>query len=81
MSVALTEIPARSTDEGPRLKQWTREECEVLEKAGLFDQERVELIEGELISKMGKKQPHVNTTHRVIDWLNTVFGSAYVRLK
>ena len=50
----LTERPVHS----PSLphKQWTRDECERLEAAGI-DLERYELIEGELIAKMAKKHP------------------------
>jgi Uma2 family endonuclease len=45
-----------------------------MEAAGLFDQERVELIDGEPISKMGKKRPHVNAGTLLFGWLIQVFG-------
>jgi Uma2 family endonuclease len=50
----------------------------VIEAAGLFDQERVELIDGELISKMGKKRPHVDTATLLLEWLIQVFGGRFV---
>jgi len=36
------------------------------------------LIEGELISKMGKKRPHANAIAAVHAWLLRVFGEQYV---
>jgi hypothetical protein len=45
----------------PPRKRWTRAECSTLEAAGLFDLQPVELIEGELLLKTGKKRPHVHT--------------------
>jgi len=62
----------------PRRKRWTRAECAPLEAAGVFDQERVELIEGELISKMGAKRPHVNGLTLLREWLTEVFGGRFV---
>jgi hypothetical protein len=38
----------------------------------------VELVVGELIDKMGKKRPHVNTLILVADWLTKVFGQQFV---
>jgi Uma2 family endonuclease len=36
-----------------------------------------ELIDGDLISKMGKNWPRVNTTALVMKWLTAVFGALY----
>jgi Uma2 family endonuclease len=49
-----------------------------LDESGLSDREHLELVEGELISKMGKKRPHVNAVAVVHAWLIRVFGEAYV---
>ena len=38
----------------------------------------MELVEGELISKMGKKRPHVNALTLVQGWLVQVFGFQFV---
>ncbi|MBM3735208.1 MAG: Uma2 family endonuclease [Acidobacteria bacterium] len=59
-------------------KTWSREEIEVLESTGLFNDQHYELIEGELISKMGKKRPHVEGVKRMGEALVSVFGAAYV---
>jgi Uma2 family endonuclease len=62
----------------PARKRWTRAECQTLEATGLWERERLELIEGDLISRMGKKRPHVNTMLLVMKWLVDVFGALYV---
>jgi|SRR5580658_4075664 Uma2 family endonuclease len=74
MPIALTEIPAPVAPPDPPRKRWTRAECATLEASGLLDYESLELVEGELISKMGKKRPHVNSFKRLHVWLMQVFG-------
>ena len=63
---------------GPPHKRWTREEYSKLEKTGLIDPERYELIEGELIQKMGKNHPHMLTVMLLGAWLRKVFGEPFV---
>ncbi len=62
-----------------RKRGWTRRDCELLEEAGAFDGLRYELINGELIDKMGMNPPHAVVLHLLIQWLNLVFGDALVR--
>jgi Uma2 family endonuclease len=62
----------------PRRKRWTRAECEALEALHIFDQQHVELVEGELIDKMGKNQPHVVSLVCIVAWLQQVFGWRFV---
>jgi Uma2 family endonuclease len=78
MPIALTEKPPRPAPQDPPRKRWTRAECAALEKSGLLDYERLELVEGELISKMSKKRPHVNSMTFLAGWLVQVFGVAFV---
>jgi len=59
-------------------KLWTREDCVALEKAGLVEAERYELIEGELILKLGKKSPHMHAVMLLVEWLRVVYGSRLV---
>ncbi len=59
-------------------KLWTREDCAVLEKAGLVEAERYELIEGELILKVGKNHPHVRALLFLAAWLRGGFGETCV---
>lgn len=75
MPTAVTELPVRM--EPPR-KRWTRSECEALAKSGVLDCQRLELIEGELIVKMGKKRPHVSSLKLLEIWLEGVFGARLV---
>jgi Uma2 family endonuclease len=62
----------------PPRKRWTREQCAALEAAGLFEKERLELIDGELINKMGKNRPHVNAFTLMHLWLLEAFGKQFV---
>jgi Uma2 family endonuclease len=62
----------------PPRKRWTRAECLMLDATGLWEHERLELIEGDLIDRMGKNRPHVNVTILVMKWLVSVFGALQV---
>lgn len=64
--------------DAPPHKLWTREECAVLESAGVVDLERYELIEGELLLKMGKKNPHMRAVWLLVHWLARTFGETFV---
>ena len=61
-----------------RRKLWTRAEIERMERAGLLEEEHVELIEGELINKMGEGNPHVISVKFFHGWLASVFGFDFV---
>src|SRR5262249_15697745 len=58
---------------GARRKLWTREEASKLIE--IFPGERYELIQGELIGKMGQKPPHAY----VIAVLNALLGASFPR--
>ncbi|MBV9938607.1 MAG: Uma2 family endonuclease, partial [Acidobacteriaceae bacterium] len=49
-----------------------------MEDSGFFDGQSLELVEGELISKMGKKRPHVNSSTLLAIWLMQTFGPLFV---
>jgi Uma2 family endonuclease len=57
---------------------YTREEVTRLEEAGLLT-DRVELIDGELVSKMGQNPPHALCLQWLHEWLLRVFGTGRVR--
>lgn len=59
-------------------RKYTREDCRVLAAAGLLDLERYELIDGELVSKMGKSRLHSNVLRLLVKWLVAVFGDDFV---
>jgi Uma2 family endonuclease len=44
----------------------------------VWDCQKLELIEGELIDKMGKNRPHVNSVKLLAGWLEGVFGTRLV---
>jgi Uma2 family endonuclease len=62
---------------GPRRKSWTRQQLAPLEASGFFKDERLELVEGELISKMGKHRPHVIAAMSMLFWLADCFGKSF----
>ena len=62
----------------PRRKRWTREECQILVESGTWEIQKLELINGELISKMGQNRPHVNAFVWMMEWLLHVFGPGRV---
>ena len=60
-------------------KVWTREEAHALVDLGFPNAEKLELINGELIDRMGKKHPHVLWQMLALEWLRTTFGPEYAR--
>jgi Uma2 family endonuclease len=78
MPTVITNRPYRPVPVDPPRKRWTRAECAALEASGLWDQQHLELVQGELISKMGKKRPHVNALVAVQAWLVRTFGEQFV---
>jgi Uma2 family endonuclease len=78
MPTLLTEAPQIPLPPVPPRKRWTREQCAPLEASGLFKQERLELVDGELISKMGKNRPHVKAFTWMHLWLLETFGRQFV---
>jgi Uma2 family endonuclease len=76
--IIVTERPYRPVPVDPPRKSWTRAECAAIEASGLWDRQRLELVHGELITKMGKKRPHVNALVAVQAWLVRTFGEQFV---
>ena len=52
-----------------------------LESAGIFEQERLELVDGELITKMGKNRPRVISAMLMLEWLQATSGKRYVNVE
>ena len=67
------------SDEPKRMKL-TREMCRFLEEGGLLS-ERYELIEGDIISKMGSNRPHARVIILISIWLQSIFGGRFVELQ
>jgi Uma2 family endonuclease len=70
----LLELPATATGR----KRWSRDDCRFLENAGLL-KGRYELIDGEIIVKMGQNPPHAMAVMRVIAYLLRFFHDDNLR--
>lgn len=66
--------PIAITDEPLPRKRWTREECDFLDSTEFFAGQHLELIDGELIDKMGKGRSHALAALFMHQWLVAVFG-------
>src|SRR5437868_3188646 len=64
-------------DPTPNRVRWTRKQCQALLDAGILEG-RYELVDGEIISKMGQKPPHRIAVMLVCQWLRTLFGELFV---
>ncbi|BDC49764.1 hypothetical protein F183_A20800 [Bryobacterales bacterium F-183] len=78
MAVLLPSLPASSAEEVLPHKTWTREELLLIETTGVFEGTHYELIDGELIDKMGKKRPHSIAGRATVYALEEAFGRNYV---
>ena len=74
MPIELTITPEPPAPLIPPRKRWTRAECRILESSGIWEQQKVELIGGELINKMGQNRLHVNAVLSMMLWLMDAFG-------
>jgi Uma2 family endonuclease len=72
MSAAI--LPASSAADSLRRKRFTRSEVDRMQELGIFDGQRCELIDGELIDKMGQNPPHAYAIRRLFAWLIGFFG-------
>jgi len=74
----LTDLPPLPKPLEPPRKIWTRAGRATLEASGLLEGQHLELVEGELISKRGKKRPQVNALTLLMAYLSEVFGARFV---
>ena len=61
----------------PRVRHWTRDEYHHMGKLGWFRDQRVELIEGQIVQMTPQKSVHAVGIGKVDDALRPVFGSGY----
>jgi Uma2 family endonuclease len=80
MSAAPLLPPQAGVEALPR-KRFTREEFDRLIETGFFDGQRYELIDGELIDKMGQNPPHAVAIQFALVWLGTVFNLKLIRVQ
>jgi Uma2 family endonuclease len=71
----LEEILDLSAEPPPPRKRFTREEVEEMLEAGLPLIQRCELIDGDLIDKMGQNPPHAVAIRRIKVVLTEIFGA------
>ncbi len=62
-------------------KRFTREEVERMLDSGVFEGQRFELIDGDLIDTMGQKPPHAYTIQLVLNWLASFLGTKVIRVQ
>ena len=79
MANILEPIPAMY-EQTPKRIRWTRQQCSTLAELGMIT-ERYELIDGEIISKMGQNRQHAIVIIRLTAWLIALFGSEYVQFQ
>jgi Uma2 family endonuclease len=61
----------------PRQRLWTKAEYYRMAELGWFDGQRVELIEGEILTMAPQDSPHFSGTDKTADVLRKAFGPAY----
>jgi Uma2 family endonuclease len=74
-------LPYKDTIEPPPRKRFTREEVDRLMEAGFFEGRRYELIDGDLVDKMGQNPPHARGIQRTFAWLISIFSAATIRVQ
>lgn len=61
----------------PQLKLWTREEYYRLAEGGYFDDQNVQLIEGEIIEMPPQKHAHALAVSLMAKFVRSAFGTGY----
>ena len=55
------------------VRKWTVKDCQFLVDNGLLEPVSFELIEGEIVAKMGQGRKHISAVSIVSDWLREIF--------
>ena len=78
-------MPAASlqppTEGAPPRKRFTVQEVQQMLDAGLFAGQRFELIDGDLIDKMGQKPPHAHAIRLVFAWLVKILEPGRIQMQ
>jgi Uma2 family endonuclease len=77
MTAALIQSPTNA--ESPARKHFTRAEFDRLMESEIFEGQRYELINGDLIDKMGQNPPHAFCLVALLKWLTELFGMDKLR--
>jgi Uma2 family endonuclease len=73
--------PAQTGAEALPRKRFTREEFDRLIETGFFEGQRYELIDGDLIDKMGQNPPHAFAIQLAHNWLASVSLTNSIRVQ
>jgi Uma2 family endonuclease len=65
----------------PARKRFTREEVDRLAATGVFDGQRYELIDGDLVDKMGQNPPHAFAIQLLLECLAGCFAVGMIRVQ
>ena len=76
MPVPLTQKPL-PYDTIPNRIRWTRRQCATMRDDGILTG-RYELIDGEILSKMGQKPAHAYVIQALLTWLTGLFGAEFL---
>jgi Uma2 family endonuclease len=74
----MTQVAEPPYGHTPGRVRFTREQCKAMSETGIL-QGHYELIDGEIISKMGQNPPHGAVSSLLNAWLTLVFGALFVR--
>jgi Uma2 family endonuclease len=80
MAASLLQPPISGDPPLPR-KRFTRSEVDQMLDTGIFAGQRFELIDGELIDKMGQKPPHTSAIQQCMTILLKVFRAELIRVQ
>jgi Uma2 family endonuclease len=75
--MSLAEVTGTPELAEPRLRKWTREEYHQFAEMGLFQDQRVELVDGEIIQMAPQKEPHAASISLAQAALISAFGAGY----
>lgn len=76
----VVEPPRGRSEPAPNRIRWTRAQCDAMREAGILTG-RYELIDGEILIKMGQNPPHSAALTLLMAWLAGVFGARHVRIQ
>src|SRR5262245_1769059 len=65
--------PPASPAVGPRPRRWTKEEYHTMGQLGWFEDQHVELLDGEIVERPVPGNPHCVSTDNVAEVLRDVF--------
>ena len=69
-----------STPGLPPRKRFTRQQVRKMLNAGVFAGQKFELINGEIIDKVGQSPPLASAVRLVMDWATATFGRGRARV-